>query len=206
MIGSDLAGVRLEAGVSKVAWFIEGYGRRRGCQEQEAVIAAGKQEKEATQLKIEELESKQRSFRRKHNDLQNQLHRSDLLVTQTSLQIENLHQHLTENYGEWSEQLEPLWEPVDAALRIEVLKNELRDLGPVNIAAIEDCQQVHQRFDFLTSQAQDLNKARETLEKVISEIERTIIKRFTDALEIVRVKFNMFAELFEGGTADLYFA
>ena len=90
-------------------------------------------------------------------------------------------------------------------MRIELLKNQLRDLGPVNLAAIEDCQQVHQRFHFLTSQADDLNKARETLEKVISEIERTIIKRFTDALEIVRVKFKkIFAELFEGGTADLY--
>ena len=176
-------------------------------QEQEALIAVGKQEKEATQLKIKELELKQRSFRRKHNDLQNQLHRSDLLVTQTSLQIENLQEHLTENYGsEWSEQLQPLWEePSDAAMRIELLKNQLRDLGPVNLAAIEDCQQVHQRFHFLTSQADDLNKARETLEKVISEIERTIIKRFTDALEIVRVKFKkIFAELFEGGTADLY--
>ena len=176
-------------------------------QEQEAVIAAGKQEKEATQLKIKDLELKQRSFRRKHNDLQNQLHRSDLLVTQTSLQIDNLQEHLTENYGsEWAEQLQPLWEePDDAASRIELLKNQLRDLGPVNLAAIEDCQQVHQRFHFLTSQADDLNKARETLEKVISEIERTIIKRFTDALEIVRVKFKkIFAELFEGGTADLY--
>ena len=57
----------------------------------------------------------------------------------------------------------------------------------------------------MTSQADYLNKARESPEKVISEIERTIIKRFTHAREIVRVKFKkIFAELFEGGTADLY--
>ncbi len=72
---------------------------------------------------------------------------------------------------------------------IEKLKEEIKELGPVNLAAIDDFQQVKQRFEFLTNQSQDLLKAKESLLKVISEIERTIIKRFNETFEDVKNSF-----------------
>lgn len=174
---------------------------------QETLINQAKAERDEIQLKMKDLEGKQRSFRRKSNEMQNQLHRYDLSLNQTVLQMENIRQNLNEDYGaEWESQLAPGWEePTDAPLQIERLKNGLKELGPVNLAAIEDYAQIQERYEFLSSQSGDLIKAREALEKVIHEIERTIVKRFADSMEQVRLHFRrIFGELFEGGNADLF--
>ncbi len=175
--------------------------------QQETLITSGKQDKEQIQAVIKELEGKERSFRRKNNEFQNQLHKFDLQINQKAIEMENLRNNLTEDYGtDWLNKIDFTWEaPVDAPGIIEKLKEDIRELGPVNIAAIDDFQQVKQRFEFLTNQSQDLMKAKESLLKVISEIERTIIKRFNETFEEVKVQFKkLFGELFDGGNADLF--
>ncbi|MGE5580960.1 MAG: chromosome segregation protein SMC [Bacillota bacterium] len=175
--------------------------------EQEALISANKKEKDQILAETKELESKERSFRRKNNEFQNQLHKFDLAISQKTLELENIIANLNEDYGiDWERHIDPTWAvPDDAIARIEQLKEDLKALGPVNLAAIDDYQQVKQRFDFLTSQSQDLIKAKESLLKVISEIEGTIVKRFNETFREVRAQFQkIFAELFEGGSADLF--
>lgn len=171
------------------------------------LINTEKTVKEDLQAKIKELEGKQRSFRRRNNDFQNQLHRMEMVITQKSTEIENLRQNLAEDYGlEWENAFDATWEPpADVATLINNLKTEIRELGLVNIAAIEDYRQVKQRCEFLTSQAQDLVKAKNSLQKVIAEIERTIEKRFIETFDRIRTEFRkIFSELFAGGSADLY--
>ncbi|MCL6590400.1 MAG: chromosome segregation protein SMC [Firmicutes bacterium] len=176
-------------------------------QEQECVLGSSRAAKEQILVQIKELENRQRSFRRKHNDFQNQLHKLDLFINQKKLEIENYQSNLTDDYGfEWLEKANPDWiAPEDVLQRMEQLKGELRDLGAVNLAAIDDYAQLKQRYDFLASQFQDLTKAKESLLKVIAEIEQTIVKRFELTLEQIKVEFKrIFAELFEGGNADLF--
>lgn len=174
---------------------------------QEALIALAKQEKDQVMLKIKELESKQRSFRRKSNEFQNQIHKLDLAINQILLEQENIERNLAEDYDlNWRNLYNPAYEtPENAKELIEDLKISLKDLGPVNIAAIDDYQQVKERYEFLWGQSQDLIKAKASLEKVINEIEGTITKRFTETFQQIRKEFTkLFAELFEGGNADLY--
>jgi chromosome segregation protein len=174
---------------------------------QEGLIGNARQEKEAILVKLKEVDTKQRSYRRKNNDYQNQLHKIELALSQTELQILNIQENLSEDYGpEWMIGMDPRWEePVDAEGQLETVKQELRELGSVNLAAIDDFCQVEERYDFLTSQADDLIKARESLLKVIYEIERTIIKRFVETMENVEFYFKqIFADLFEGGHAGLF--
>ncbi len=174
--------------------------------EQQSLIDGGKREKDEILIQIKELENRQRSFRRKQNDYQNQIYKIDLTINQNQLEVENILNNLKEDYGvDWMEKIDPLWvRQEDVGSRIEGLKVGMRELGAVNLAAIDDYQQLKGRYEFLTNQSQDLIKAKESLLKVISEIERTITKRFTDTFEQVRAQFKkLYTELFEGGNADL---
>lgn len=174
---------------------------------QESLVAQTKQEKEQILAVIKELEAKERSFRRRNNEFQNQLHQYDLGINQITLELENLLANLKEDYGsEWMVQIDPAWtSPPDVVAMIEQNKEELRKLGSVNLGAIEDYRQIKERFDFLTNQSQDLTHAKESLMKVIAEIESTIVKRFNETFQEVKIQFKkIYAELFEGGVADLF--
>jgi chromosome segregation protein len=174
--------------------------------EQQNLIDQGKQEKDRILVRIKELENRQRGFRRKQNDFQNQIYKLDLTINQNKLEVENITGNLTEDYGAgWMDRIDPLWtHQDDVGSRIEGLKVTIRELGTVNLAAIDDYRQLRGRYEFLTNQSQDLFKAKESLLKVINEIEKTITKRFEETFEQVRVQYKrIYAELFEGGTADL---
>ncbi|HYH01857.1 MAG TPA: chromosome segregation protein SMC [Bacillota bacterium] len=174
---------------------------------QQELINTKKADKEKLFSYIKELETRQRNYRRKSTEYQNQLHRMELLINDRTGEIEHLQTNLVEYYGEdWQTSLNTNWEqPENAAEQINRLKNQLKDLGQVNLAAIEDYQQLTERYEFLTAQSDDLAKARESLTKVIAEIERTIETRFTETFEQVKLEFKkLFSELFEGGHADLF--
>ncbi len=175
-------------------------------QGQETAINRSKQERELTQQAIRELESKQRSHHRKSNEYQNQLHRLELQYNQKLMEIENVQHNLSEDYGlDWLSQYNPEW-PLPAApqQQIDDYKASIRDLGPVNVAAIDDFRQVKERFEFLTVQSEDLTKAKESLIKVINEIERTITKKFNETFDLIKTEFKkIFSELFEGGNSEL---
>jgi chromosome segregation protein len=174
---------------------------------QQEMIDAAKAEKDQLLERIKEQEAKQRGLRRKNNEFQNQIHRLELSINDRNSEIQHLTGNLTENYGvEWRRKIDDLWEePQDTLERINRLKSDLKNLGPVNIAAIEEYQQVKERYGFLTAQSEDLIKARESLKKVIAEIEGTIVKRFDETFQAVRAEFQkLFSDLFEGGHADLF--
>lgn len=180
---------------------------RNSLARQEDLIIQAKEEKEKLAANIKELEAKQRSFRRKITDLQSQLHRLELLINDRNSEIEHLQTNLVEHYGEdWQERLDSNWqEPENSLGMISRLKTQLKELGQVNLAAIEDYQQLRERYEFLTAQADDLTKAGESLNRVIAEIERTIETRFSETLQQIRAEFQkLFSELFEGGHADLF--
>jgi len=91
-----------------------------------------------------------------------------------------------------------------AQKRINELKNEMRGLGPVNVAAIEEYVKTKERYEFMSTQRDDMELAKEKLKKVISEMISIMKKQFLDQFKLIRDNFNaVFKELFEGGRADL---
>jgi chromosome segregation protein len=88
---------------------------------------------------------------------------------------------------------------------LDAEKRKLDSLGPVNLAAVEEYEEKNQRFEFLTSQKEDLVKAREELDEAIKKINRRARKMFLDTFNLVKTYFSeIFGVLFEGGEADLH--
>jgi chromosome segregation protein len=84
------------------------------------------------------------------------------------------------------------------------LTRQLDNMGPVNLDAVQEYDELEDRYKFLETQNNDLTNSRRELLDVISQINSTTKKLFAETFAQVRVNFReMFAELFGGGRADL---
>ncbi|MEM8954100.1 MAG: AAA family ATPase, partial [Verrucomicrobiota bacterium] len=98
---------------------------------------------------------------------------------------------------------EPDWTFVESV--VNELKQKLDSMGPVNIEAIEEFEELEERHTFLDGQHKDLVEGREELLRVISKINRETRKKFAETFATIRTNFqDMFSELFgKGAKADL---
>ena len=84
------------------------------------------------------------------------------------------------------------------------LKQSIANLGNVNLAAIEEFEQVYERYAFLSEQQSDLLEAKATLHQVIAEMDEEMEKLFEETFLAIQEQFNhVFNELFGGGYAEL---
>ncbi|MBQ0001663.1 MAG: AAA family ATPase, partial [Clostridiales bacterium] len=93
-----------------------------------------------------------------------------------------------------------------SALKREInqLKEQIRNLGHVNVNAIEDYKNVLERHTFLSAQHEDLVKAEESLVGIIAELDEGMRKQFTEKFKSIQVEFDKaFRELFGGGKGTL---
>ena len=87
---------------------------------------------------------------------------------------------------------------------INELKNKIKELGNINIDAIEEYKNVNQRYEFLTGQKKDLLEAKGNLEQIIAEMLKLMKTIFGTQFEKIGAAFNeTFLELFGGGKANL---
>ncbi len=92
----------------------------------------------------------------------------------------------------------------DCITRQNKLRNRIRDLGQVNVGAIEEYGEVKERYDFLSQQYTDLTNARTELNGIILGLEKDMKKQFSEVFSAINNNFRVvFAELFGGGTAEL---
>lgn len=90
------------------------------------------------------------------------------------------------------------------SLEIEDLKDKVKRIGEVNLAAIQEYDELITRYNFLSQQHQDLIEAKEHLRKVIDRINRICARRFKETFELVNDRFKkVFPVLFGGGEASL---
>ncbi len=87
---------------------------------------------------------------------------------------------------------------------INSLKADIKKLGDVNVNAIEDYKEVSERYTFLKTQHDDLITARDTLIKVIEELDTGMRNQFIEKFQDIKVEFDkVFKELFGGGRGTL---
>ena len=92
------------------------------------------------------------------------------------------------------------------ALRAQVadLRNQIRALGNVNVSAIEEYQEVRERYDALSAQVADVEGSRNELTRMIASLSGQMKEIFTDSFRAINENFGrIFAELFGGGEASL---
>lgn len=88
--------------------------------------------------------------------------------------------------------------------QVGTLQKRLDEMGPVNLVAIEEYEETEQRHTFLSTQYDDLVKAKSELMEVINRINTQTKEMFTQTFLQIRENFrNLFVEIFGGGKADL---
>jgi chromosome segregation protein len=94
--------------------------------------------------------------------------------------------------------------PPDLEKLIADLRTQLDNMGPVNLEAVHEYDELEERHKFLEAQNTDLTNSQRELLDVIARINSTTRKLFAETFEQVRANFReMFGELFRGGRADL---
>lgn len=84
------------------------------------------------------------------------------------------------------------------------VKGKIKALGTVNLEAIDEYEQVSQRYNFLKAQIDDVEKSRDQLNKIIYDLTSQMREMFTDSFVKINSHFGkIFAELFGGGKASL---
>jgi len=156
-----------------------------------------------TEQSIKQKRAEQTEIEQKINELKIELGQLDVknqdLVerVQEELQID-----LVKSYQKYEEsQID--WDKVRE--EISELRSKIERLGNVNVDAIAEQETLEKRNDFLSSQAEDLNKSRTDLQQLISRLNRKSREKFRETFEETRVHFQqIFRKLFGGGKADIF--
>jgi len=149
------------------------------------------------------------STRQTADKLKQEIHALEMSRTELRMSLEHLVQRLDSSHHRRMEDLiqelgEFMLNPQETQDQLQQLRSKLSEIGPVNLMAIEEYRGLEERYQFLTAQEADLTQSIETLQKVITQINRTTKKLFMESYEKLRQTFSeMFTAFFQGGRADL---
>ena len=134
--------------------------------------------------------------------------RAEAKKEKVSERLRYLQTQLTDQYQiSYTEALEKAHELENLTLaeqEVKDLEKAIRSLGPVNLEAIEQYEEVHSRLDFLNSQRDDILSAKNLLLEAITEMNDEVKERFKSTFEAIRESFKVtFRQMFGGGQADL---
>ena len=134
--------------------------------------------------------------------------RAEAKKEKVSEHLRHLQSQLTDQYQiSYTEALEKSHELENLNLaekEVKDLEKAIRSLGPVNLDAIEQYEEVHNRLDFLNSQRDDILSAKNLLLETITEMNDEVKERFKSTFEAIRESFKVtFKQMFGGGQADL---
>ena len=134
--------------------------------------------------------------------------RAEAKKEKVSERLRHLQSQLTDQYQiSYTEALEKAHELENLNLaeqEVQDLEKAIRSLGPVNLSAIEQYEEVHSRLDFLNSQRDDILSAKNLLLETITEMNDEVKERFKSTFEAIRESFKVtFKQMFGGGQADL---
>ena len=134
--------------------------------------------------------------------------RAEAKKEKVSERLRHLQSQLTDQYQiSYTEALEKAHELENLNLaeqEVKDLEKAIRSLGPVNLEAIDQYEEVHNRLDFLNSQRDDILSAKNLLLETITEMNDEVKERFKSTFEAIRESFKVtFRQMFGGGQADL---
>ncbi len=167
---------------------------------------------EAERRAIDALEAEARALRRSVDEVGETRHQLELRRSHLENAERSVRERLEAEWGRPYDVLAASAMPAEGEvepLREEArrLAAELERLGPVNLLAIEEYEEERQRLEFLTTQRDDLVRAKEELQTAIREINRTARELFETTFGQVRENFRRtFDALFEGGECDVWLA
>lgn len=155
----------------------------------------------------EQLENQIRLVRREMNSKQSQIHNYEMEIVKVKTQLENALNRLSTDYEMTYEYALTKKEDVEietAKEEVIQLRQSISRLGNVNLDAPNEYKEVKERFDFMTSQKEDLEKASQQILAAIDEMDQTMISQFTDMFNKINAELDgVFKAMFGGGRASL---
>ncbi|HEX4638005.1 MAG TPA: chromosome segregation protein SMC [Chthoniobacterales bacterium] len=177
---------------------------------------------------VQKRETELRGLRDSLSSLQETRGHQQVRESQLQMQIENLAENISRRYQVDLREFTPDAEAFEKTLRVQLkraekesaadvdlaeedlqnliadLTRQLDNMGPVNLDAVQEYDELEERYKFLETQNTDLTNSRRELLDVIAKINATTKQLFADTFAQVRANFKeMFAELFGGGRSDL---
>lgn len=128
------------------------------------------------------------------------------------LEIENIKNKMWEDYELTISGCKKMLENIEVdeldtkqiSKKAENIRKQIKDLGEVNISAIEEFKTTKERYDFISNQKNDLEETKSKLNNLISNMTSIMKNQFAKQFKIITENFNeTFKELFGGGKADL---
>ena len=214
--------------ISKKREDIAGYREKNtnlsaGIDEKNIKISELKKVSEEIKVKIEEIEKEKaniveglKGIQSDNKDLtdhmlilQQELSKAENKLTKLTMEAENIINRLWDEYEltvtAAKEQKIEVEDEKAAGMRVLELKSKIKNLGSVNVDAIEEFRETKERYDFLSEQKKDLEISQENLNKVISSVQELMEEHFQKQFnEINRSFSHVFRELFGGGNGRLY--
>ena len=180
-----------------------------------------KEEVENSGSKIEELKNvrieKNEKLQKQEDDINSKFHTIEDLKSQIvklevkqSKQEEEINEIINKMWEEYEltpNTVENYKKPENVALtqkNVNSLRNDIRNLGSINIDSIEEYKTLKQRYDFMCEQRVDLEDTMAKLRKIIQDMTSIMKQQFKEKFEIINKNFSeVFKELFGGGNASL---
>lgn len=171
-------------------------------------LGAVSEEKSALTSKLAELNAHRDELAEKMQTFQDQKYDLDVRKAKNETQLETYKERLWEDFEvSYVQAMEFKSEDFVMSRAVKdnrQIKNRIKELGEVNVGAIEEYKTVSERYEFLTSEREDVQKAMDDLNSIISEMDKTIRIRFKDSFDQIVVNFEkQFKDLFGGGHAEL---
>ena len=165
-------------------------------------------DRDQVKASIEELEAKNKLNNSNLNKRQSELKELEIKISKMDVKLDYYLNTLSEDYEltyEKAREKYPLeLEAEDARTKVATYKNNIKRIGMVNLASIEEYEKVSERYQFLDSQRNDLLNAKETLLEIIEEMDEVMKTEFLKTFKEIQVEFSgVFRQLFGGGKAEL---
>ena len=140
-------------------------------------------------------------------DIKGQLVKLDVRKTKLEQDLEQVINNLWVEYELTPNTAEGFSRPQNvqkAARDVNVLRNQIKELGSINVDAIEEYKKTKERYDFMCEQRLDLENTAAKLRKIIADMTQTMKEQFIEKFAEINKNFNeVFVELFGGGKAEL---
>ena len=140
-------------------------------------------------------------------DLKAQIVKIDVKKTKLEEDINSIINKMWEEYELTPNNVVDYRKPDNVQLtqkKVKDLRNEIRELGSVNVDSIEEYKNLKDRYDFMCEQRVDLESTMAKLRKIISDMTSIMKEQFKEKFELINKNFaEVFKELFGGGNASL---
>ena len=181
--------------------------KERKSSDEEALVRL-RFELEDCEANLEELAENIKKESQKNENLIRQQAQLEADLNQVQDRLRSFAHNLSEDYQmtfeEAKEQANSLEDSAAARQGLQNLRRQIKLLGPVNLDAIEQYDEVSNRLNFLNSQKDDLVHAKNLLLNTINDMDDEVKSRFKVTFEAIRESFKTtFTQMFGGGSADL---